>query len=69
MHIFSYPYILVHIIITIIVDTMVPSLAKAALAALSLCGLVYASPLPSAQTEVQARQSSGYKNMVYFTNW
>lgn len=48
---------------------MVPSLAKAALAALSLCGLVYASPLPSAQTEVQARQSSGYKNMVYFTNW
>ncbi|KAK3290523.1 glycoside hydrolase family 18 protein [Chaetomium fimeti] len=46
------------------------SLRKAALAAISLWTLAtQASPLPSSETEIQARQSSGYKNIVYFTNW
>lgn len=49
------------------------SLKKAALAALSFCSLaatVQGSPLPSpSEVEVTIRQSGGYKNIVYFTNW
>ncbi|KAK4644120.1 Chitinase 4 [Podospora bellae-mahoneyi] len=49
------------------------SLKKAALAALSFCSLaatVQGSPLPSpSEGEVTIRQSGGYKNIVYFTNW
>ncbi|KAK0660824.1 family 18 putative glycoside hydrolase [Cercophora samala] len=49
------------------------SLKKAALAALSFCSLaanVQGSPLPPpGEVEVTIRQSGGYKNIVYFTNW
>ncbi|KAL2173711.1 glycoside hydrolase family 18 protein [Thermothelomyces heterothallicus CBS 202.75] len=47
------------------------SLKKAALAALSLFPLLSpASPVPATtEASVQTRQSSGYKNIVYFTNW
>ncbi|KAK4173465.1 glycoside hydrolase superfamily [Triangularia setosa] len=49
------------------------SLKKAALAALSFCSLaanVKGSPLPPpGEVEVTIRQSGGYKNIVYFTNW
>jgi chitinase len=46
------------------------SLKHAALAALSFGTLlVNASPVPSADAAVDKRQSSGYINMVYFTNW
>ncbi|KAK4034506.1 glycoside hydrolase [Parachaetomium inaequale] len=45
------------------------SLKRTALAVLSFCtALTQALPLP-AEAEVHARQSSGYKNIVYFTNW
>jgi chitinase len=45
------------------------SLKRTALAALSFCtALMQASPLP-AEAQVQPRQASGYKNIVYFTNW
>jgi hypothetical protein len=41
---------------------------------LSLCGiLTRASPVPSSNSstegEMDKRQSLGYKNIVYFTNW
>ncbi|KAL2017330.1 hypothetical protein VTK56DRAFT_2303 [Thermocarpiscus australiensis] len=48
------------------------SLKRTALAALSFVTLltsVQASPLPPANAEVGKRQSSGYKNVVYFANW
>jgi hypothetical protein len=46
------------------------SLKQAALAALSFCALlVQATPVPVADAEVDKRQASGYKNIVYFTNW
>ncbi|KAK4152959.1 glycoside hydrolase [Chaetomidium leptoderma] len=46
------------------------SLKRAALAALAFCTLLTgATPVPSAEAEVDKRQSSGYKNIVYFTNW
>ncbi|KAL2163919.1 hypothetical protein VTH06DRAFT_3131 [Thermothelomyces fergusii] len=50
---------------------VVPSLKKAALAALSVFPLLsLASPVPAFnETSIQTRQSSGYKNIVYFTNW
>ncbi|KAK4098120.1 glycoside hydrolase family 18 protein [Parathielavia hyrcaniae] len=50
------------------------NLKQAALVALSLCAtLARASPVPSyngsADFEIDRRQSSGYQNVVYFTNW
>jgi chitinase len=46
------------------------SLKHAALAAISFGTLlVSASPVPSVDATVDKRQSSGYINMVYFTNW
>ncbi|KAK0621800.1 glycoside hydrolase family 18 protein [Bombardia bombarda] len=47
------------------------SLKKAALAALSLCSLlVETSPVRHVDKEQhEERQASGYKNVVYFTNW
>lgn len=46
------------------------SLKGAALAALSVFTLLsQATPLPKTSTEVVKREASGYKNIVYFTNW
>ncbi|KAJ4286914.1 Chitinase 4 [Collariella sp. IMI 366227] len=51
------------------------SLKKAALAALSFCSLLtQASPISPAAVQVDKREdvqasASGYKNIVYFTNW
>lgn len=46
------------------------SLKAAAVAVLSLCtAFTQASPVPPSEAEVDKRQSSGYKNIVYFTNW
>ncbi|KAK4184687.1 family 18 putative glycoside hydrolase [Podospora australis] len=46
------------------------SLRTAALAALSFCSLVIqGSPLPPGEVVLHRRQSTGYKNIVYFTNW
>ncbi|KAL2127142.1 hypothetical protein VTI74DRAFT_11263 [Chaetomium olivicolor] len=46
------------------------SVKAAALAALSFCSLLtQAAPASQRGVEVDKRQSSGYKNVVYFTNW
>lgn len=46
------------------------SLKAAALAALSFCSLsARGSPLPPGEVALNKKQSTGYKNIVYFTNW
>lgn len=50
---------------------MIFSLKKTALAAITLCSLaVQAVPMPLDQPPLNDTQAvSGYKNIVYFTNW